>query len=281
MAFSSTLSTLTGTQVGPLLVEPLRKESIAFQVTTVLETSQTKYRIPKITSDPSADWIGPNEEIEPSEAAGDEVVIEPEKIAGITYLANELVHDSNPDAARQVGLGLAGDIARKVDATFFGPWVTDPEAPSFNAHRPAGLESIAHANLQRIDANPASSIDPWTDGFYAAEAQGATVAAWVTTPAVALALAKLKTGTGSNATLLDFVDGRRTIHGAPVFISPFVTTGTVWGIPRARVFTVLRKDTEITIDKSVRFHHDQTAVRGIMRVAFGYPHTDPIVKIVD
>ena len=62
-----------------------------------------------------------------------------------------------------VGIGLARDIARKVGAGAF------------------------------------ADLDAFAEAISLAETVGATVTSFVTSPATALALAKVKTGTGSNA----------------------------------------------------------------------------------
>ena len=65
-------------------------------------------------------------------------------------------------------------------------------------------------------------------------------------PATAEALSKLKIQTGSNQTLLQFVDDGLVVAGLPVFVSPKVDALTLaWGIPKERVVTVLRKGTEV------------------------------------
>jgi HK97 family phage major capsid protein len=55
--------------------------------------------------------------------------------------------------------------------------------------------------------------------------------------------------------------------------------GTVVGIDSARVFTVIREGVEVEVDRSVYFTSDSVALRGIARVAFGYPQPKSIVRI--
>lgn len=284
MANSSTLSVLTGEQVAPLIVEPLTRESVALSASTVVNTDQAAYRIPRITADPSADWLAPNTEIEASEATGADLTITPAKVAGISYIANELANDSDPQAAGIIGQRLAVDIARRIDRAFFGPVITDNLDPDYNAVRPVGLESITGTALNNIDAAPTTGLDPYIDALAAAEAEGVDLTSWVLNPTDAAALAKVKTGTGSNVLLLGggAENGpSRTILGIPVRTSPYVPSGTAWGIPAARTFVVLRRDTEVVIDRSARFEYDQTAIRAVCRIGFGFPHARGIVRIED
>ena len=275
MANNTTLSALNRPrEVGPLIVEPLTRASVALQVSTLVRTASPEYRLPKITGDPSADWIGPNQQIPSSEATGDEIVVTPQKLAGLSFMANELVQDTDPAAHGIVADRLAADSARKIDQAFFASGL-----PA-NANRPLGLEAIPAASLTKVVADPTSSVDVWTDAYFAAQDIGLDIDYWVTTSAVAKALAKMKTGTGSNAPLLNgFVDGKRVMSGAPVLVSPYVTAGTVWGISRSRVFSVLRKDIDIEFDASMRFDWDQTVIRTTLRIAFGYPSPASVVRI--
>lgn len=284
MPNSSTLSVLTGQQVAPLIIEPLTRESVALAATTVANTDQQSYRIPRITADPSADWIGPNTEIEASEATGADLTVIPAKVAGVSYIANELANDSDPQAAGIIGQRIAVDIARRIDRAFFGPVITDTGDTDYNALRPVGLESITGTALNNVDANPTAGLDPYIDALAAAESEGVQLTSWVLNPTDAATLAKVKTGTGSNVLLLGggAENGpSRTILGIPVRTSPYVTTGTAWGIPAARTFTVLRRDTEVVIDRSARFAFDQTAIRAICRLGFGFPHARAIIRIKD
>jgi hypothetical protein len=67
--------------------------------------------------------------------------------------------------------------------------------------------------------------------------------------------------------------------GLPLLVSPAVPVTTVYGLPASRVAVVVRKDGEVTSDRSVFFTSDRVAVRGTMRVAFGFPHPAAIIKV--
>lgn len=282
MTFSESLNTLTGAEVGPLIIEPLSRESLAFAASTVVQTKESTYRIPRITEDPSADWLDANTEIEASEATGADLSITPAKIAGISYIANELANDSTPEASAIIGQRLAIDIARKIDHAFFAPIITDTGDPDYNPVRPHGLEAITGPALNQIDALPSTGLDAYVDALAAAEGEGVTISTWALNPKDAAALAKLRTGTGSNALLLGAGAENgpsRTLLGIPVQTSLHIPEGTAWGIPQDRSFVVLRSDTEVVVDRSARFQYDQTAIRAVCRVAFGFPHSRALVKI--
>ncbi|WP_369132013.1 phage major capsid protein [Modestobacter sp. I12A-02662] len=209
-------------------------------------------------------------EIAPSDAVLDEVDVHPAKVAGLTIITRELAEDSSPQAAQTVGAGLARDIARKVDAAFFG---------NLPAPAPKGLSSLATTagNVQTVDAGAAfDSLDAFAEAQSLAENVGARLTSFVANPADALALAVLKTGTGSNQTLLG---GQRSINGVTLHVSPSVPAGTIWGIPQDRAVVVIREDATVETDRSVYFTSDRVAVKAVMRVGFGYPHLAGLVKI--
>lgn len=275
---SSTLRNFTGiTEAGPLIIEPVTAASLALTVSTVITTAGHTYRLPTIKEDPQAAWIAEGEEIPTSEAVADEVSVVPRKVAGLSVISNELANDTSPEAATTIGDGLGRDIARKVDAAFFGPAPTGAAA----AVQPGGLESLA-ASVTTVTADPAGGLSAYIDGLAEAEALGVTLRAWIVDPATARALAKLTTGTGSNLPLFGTgaTNGiERNALGVPLLVSPYVVAGTAWGIPDGRVFSVLREDVTVDVDKSAFFTTDQTAIRAIARIGFGFVQSKAVVKI--
>jgi len=263
---------LTQAQVDELLVQPVLAESVAAQVAKVIQTNASSLRLPVVTADPTAAWTAEGAEIAVTDADLDEINVAFHALKGLTVVSNELIADSSPEASQIVGEGLARDIAKKLDAAFFGTTVTNG---------PSGLGSVS--GVQSVDAGDTwTNLDAFHEAISKAETVGATVSAFVTTPAVALALAKIKTGTGSNAPLLGqdpTSPTKRTIAGVPLFVSPAVAADTVWSIPLQRTVLGLRKAVEAVTDTSAFFTSDRTAVRAVMRAGIGFPHAAAIVKV--
>ncbi len=114
------------------------------------------------------------------------------------------------------------------------------------------------------------------------EQAGASCTAFVTSPATALALATIKTGTGFKAPLLgpDATSATsRSLLGVPLFVSRFVAADTVWALDGSRTWIVVREDATVETDKSVFFTSDRVAVRAVCRVGFAFPHPASICKI--
>lgn len=274
-----TLSTGTGSpilrpaQVGDLLVQPVTRESVAAQVCTVVFTESHEYRIPIVSADPSASWVAEGDEIAISDATLTEKTVTPAKIAGLSVISRELANDSSPEAADEVGQGLARDIARKLDQAFFAGL----PAPAAD-----GLAELSGHSIVQLTATTWADTDWAPTAISMADAVGATIDTFVANPADALALATLKDETGSNRPLLSTdatMPTRRVVAGVPLLTSPYVPAGTVWGIPRPRVVLVVREDAEVTADASVFFTSDRVAVRAVMRAGFGFPHAAALVQV--
>ncbi len=264
---------LSPEQVAELLITPAIELSVAAQVSTVVTTGAPTYRVPLVQTDPTAAWVAEGQEINPSDMQFDEVIVTPSKLAGLTIITRELAEDSTPEAAQAVGDGLARDIARKMDAAFFG---------NLSAPAPAGLGSLTPSTVDT--GATIGNTDPFAEALSLAENVSAVTTAFVTDPATALALAKVKKASGSNEPLLGndpTAPTSRTILGVPLYVSAAVTAGTVWALPRDRVYLVLRDDTRIEVDHSVYFTSDRVAVKATLRCGFAYPHPAAIVRLYD
>src|SRR5580765_4789204 len=123
-------------QVGELLVQPAMDMSVAAQVSTVVTITGSSFRIPMVQTDPSAAWVAEGAEIPVSDAVLAEDNLVPAKLAGLTIITSELADDSSPEASQQVGLGLARDIARKLDGAYFG-------TKGASTVQPAGLADLS------------------------------------------------------------------------------------------------------------------------------------------
>jgi len=269
---------LTPQQVEDLLVLPVLAASVALNplVSTVVRLTGSTYRIPRVTADPSAAWVAEGAEIPASDLTTNELVVTPSKVAGLSVITSELAEDSSPEASTEVGAGLARDIARKVAAAFFG---------GVAANTPSGLASltVGAGNVQDIAAGTApTNLDSFAQAQMLAGNVGVEITSFVTNPATALVLANLKEATGSGKPLLEAdptKPTRRMIFGVPLLTSPEAPVGTIWGLPAERVVTAVRRDADVTADRSVFFTSDRVAVRATCRIGFGFPHTSALVRI--
>lgn len=253
-----------------LIVRPTLQRAIAAECATVATTDATVWRAPVVADDPTASWVAEGAEIPASDATLAEVTVAPAKLAGLTVISSELAADSTPQAAQVVGDGLARDCARKMDQAFFG----DLAAPA-----PSGLEGLT--GTATVDAGATfDSLDPFEAAVFEAENAGASLSVFAANPADALTLVQLKDADGRQLLNTDPANAtRRMIAGRPLLISNSITAGTIWGIPRDRVFLVIRNNVKVDVDASAYFTSDQIGVRATMRVGFGFVHPAAVVKI--
>lgn len=269
------VSAISPDQIEQLIVLPVQSNSIAFQAATLVTTNATETRIPRVTDDPSAAWTAEGDEIGTSDPKIDDIAVLPKKLAGLVVVSNETVADTNPAADSIVGDGLTRDIARKVDAAFFG---SNSAAPTL---QPEGLEDQTAATTVAAPAAWADA-DPFAEAISNVEGLGLGIGSFVANPADALLLAQLKESTASSRPLLGSDPSnptRRALQGVPMLVSPAVTAGTVWGIPSTRAVIVRRNDVDLQVDRSAYFTSDRTAIRATMRVGFAFTQPAAIQKI--
>lgn len=255
-----------------LVTIPTLAASVFARVTTTKVTRAHDFRIPIVSADPTALWVNEGAEITPSDPTLTELVVTPTKVAALTIISQELADDSDPDAANVIGNGIARDLAKRIDQAAFAG-LAAPAAP--------GLTTLSGVQTY-VNAAAFQNLDFAAEVVSKLEVVGATCTAFVTSPAVALLLAKLRVITGSLQPLLGpdvTTPTSRTIQGVPLYVSEFVAANTLWAIDGSRVWTVMRADAEITSDRSVFYTSARVAVRGIARVGFGFPHAAAVVKV--
>lgn len=260
---------------GALVDTVLAAKSVAFQAGTVVQIANETVRFPKWTADPATGWYAENAPISLTDPTGDELVVTPKKVAGLTLVSNEAASDTTPAVADQIGNGLARSISRKVDSAFFGNTI---------ANGPSGLLSVSGVSV--VDTGAVASITN-LDSFHQAKANavaaGANITTWLLSPDFALALSKAKQGTASNVGLLDTtgVGDGVSIAGVRALISPDIPAGNAWGIDASQVLVVQRLGTTIEKSSEFAFDQDATVVRGVARVAFGFANGPGIVRLYD
>lgn len=266
---------LTPDDVANLVVLPTIAASVAGAACTVVHIGAATWRIPRVTTDPSASWVAEGEEIPVSDMALDEVEVTPAKLAGLNIVTSELAQDSSPSAVQAIGAGLVRDLSRKVDAAFLG---------NLPAPAPKGLASLTGtAAAASAQPGPITNFDVLTLGLSLVEQAGASVDTWLANPTDIVNLSTIKSAVGSAMPIMgvgDATPGRRSLLGVPLLSSPHVPAGTIWGIPKDRCYLVVREDATVDSDSSTFFTSDRIAVRAKMRIGFGFPHEAAIVKVI-
>lgn len=259
-----------------LVLGPVEQAAVALQapVATFVRTAANTWHAPVVDEDASAAWLTEGAEITTDEPVFDELIVVPRKVGGLVVLSRELADDSSPPAVEEIRRGLARSIAGKIDAAYFG---------ALAAPAPSGLGALA--GVATVDTGGSfTNLDVFAEAIADVEANLGHATAFVTNPADGLTLAKLKVATGSNLPLLGADPTQptgRQILGRPLFVSPAVTSGTVWAVDRAASFVVVREDVTLDFSRDSHFTSDRVAVRATMRVGFGFPHPNRICRIYD
>ncbi|MGH4015172.1 MAG: phage major capsid protein [Pseudonocardiaceae bacterium] len=264
-----------------------------------VRTASAQLAIPRLNADAASAWTAEAAEITVSDPSADEIIAIPRKLAALTYVSNEVVDDSNPDALDLLRESLARSMALKLDLGFFEGSGVAPEI--------RGLKNTASIQTVSMGTNGAvlTNLDPIADALGLLREADATGSAIVMPPRTWKALTKLKeTSSGSNKPLLaesagsptENVGGRSrgdsvgSIYGVPVWLTSQLnvteTQGTannassVYVYDAARVVAVLRTDATIEADPSVKFSSDQMAVRAKMRADLVVPYPESVARIV-
>lgn len=248
-----------------LIVKPVTELALPFQtaLATYVPTSTHNLVIPIVDEDAAAEWTAEGQEIVIGEPVLSELEVIPGKVAGLVPVSREMAHDSNPAAQQVVGDSLARSIVRKVNAAFVG---------NLAAPAPKGLGSIVPTVL----TGTLDNLDVVLRAKAAIKSAGGTPTGILTSPDTALVLATLKEATDSNRNLLE---DAATVAGLPVFEHADVPAGTIWVLDSSRVYTTLREDVTVDVSEDAFFSSDRIGVRAIMRVGFGFPYPEAVVRI--
>jgi HK97 family phage major capsid protein len=270
---SNTADAWTPADYGKLVNIAVQAKSVAFKAATIHQTDKVKVNFPLWVSDPAVAWYNELDPIAATDGATGEIPVTPSKTAGIHRVSSELADDTDPAIADQIGAALANQIAEAVDTA----WLANTTAKANS-----GLLSLAYSSVDTGVITAVANLDPFIAARFKAQSVGAELTSWVMSPATAELLSKVKLQTGSNQTLLQFVNDGLVVAGLPVYVSPRVDALTLaWGIPKQRVVTVLRKGTEVVRSKDAGFYNDALDIRAIARVGFAFLQPAAVVRLWD
>src|SRR5262249_40401536 len=147
---------------------------------------------PIVTADPTASFVAEAAEIPVSDGAVTELDCTPMKLAALSVISRELADDSAPSAAQVIGDGILRNLQRVLDTALCT--ATTPNGP---AGLPGG------PGIPTVSAGAAyANVDAFSDALYASANVNGEITSWVTNPATAMVLSKLKQGTALNSPLL-------------------------------------------------------------------------------
>lgn len=137
--------------------------------------------------------------------------------------------------------------------------------------------SVAYSGAKT--AASLTNLDPFVAARYAAT-NASDLISWIVSPAEAEALSKLKVASGSNPSLIQFVEDGITVGGLPVTVSEQVDAATkFWGIPKAHVVLVVRKGT--CVKRFPNVQKDCQWVRAVSPLSIGLLNERGVVRGYD
>jgi len=259
--------------IGAQVLALVREESRTALVAATDSISTASIAYPRVTSDVPVTWLAEGAPF-PTDGPGlDEVVVVPTKVGAMTRLSSEAFADS-PNAPATVSQSLAASIARSIDKAF----VTTVAAPA-----PQGLSTITFAAANTVTAGVASvNLDWVTDAAAAVELAGGAATAVLVSPATAAYLAKLKSGSASNETLLQADPTTPTVrmaNGLPLVVFRDLPDGIGYVIDGSRTRLVIRDNAKVDVSTDRYFDTGHVAVRATARVGFGLVDPRCVVKV--
>lgn len=259
-----------------LLVEPALEISVAAQVMRTVRMSGPTIRVPRVVSDPTAEWVAEGAEIPLGDPTFAEVEMTPSKLALISSVTIEAARDTTPAATQEIGRSLARALATALDKTLL-TGATVGVAP--NQVQIDGLETISSTP---VPAGAGWEPGDFLDAQAAAEARGVRITSWLTSPATKRDVALMSMQLPDASALIGAApsnNGSLNVFGSPVAVHPDVPAGVIYGIPRERCILGIRDAAEIDIDPSVFFSSWRLAVRAVLRAAFGWTDESAVVRL--
>lgn len=209
-------------------------------------------------SDDDAQFVAEGAPIDEANPALSEVTVATGKVATLVRLSRE-------QYVQQQTAGLLSDslrraVVKKADTAY----LTQPAPTSPAVTPPAGI--LLDTGIEAAAANIDTDLDPLVDLVAALETNGATPSGILLAPDTWAALRKIKTATGSAATLLGAgtQDAAMSLLGLPVRVHSAVPAGTGVVYDRSAIVSAVG-DLQLAVSTDAYFASDSIAVRCTFR----------------
>jgi len=273
MATTANTNALTDMDTTALVVQPLVATTTALAEFDVFRSSETETRVPIVTEDPAGDWYEELAEIDSEDVVTREEIVQPRAVKAVVPISNELLRDTSGKAQTMIGQALTRALSARIDEAVFGA-PTNPLAPD-------GLRALIKTSTVAV-TGAWTTTDPFTEAISKAAEKGATITAFIVSPADALLLGQVKDAPASRRGLLTpdpTAPTRLQIAGVPLVTNRYVQPGVVWGVPRTALISVLRQAVDVEVSEHALFTRDAVAVRAVARYALAVAHEAAVVKI--
>lgn len=229
-----------------------------------IEGDEPAVRVPWVADDGDAGFVPEGTLIPDTTGSFTETVIRTGKIAALGKFSYETL--AQPNAATAIVNSLQRSVIAKADAAFLS-----------NATDPKGLLAVAGI----VDGGTVGTdLDTLADAVTLVEADGGQATHIIAAPDAWGTVAKIKTGTGSAASLLgagtEAVE--RRLLGVPVHTSAAVPAGQLLVVDSSQILTVYGT-VRVARSEDAFFSSDIVAVRVTWRVGFGVMRPGRVVQL--
>ncbi|GAB3253347.1 hypothetical protein GCM10027425_12530 [Alteromonas gracilis] len=242
-------------------------EALILQVTTragSIEGDEPAVRVPWVADDGVAGFVPEGTVIPDHEAAFTETVVRTGKIATLGKFSREQM--AQPNAARLIVNAMRRSVVKKANTAFLA-----------NAADPDGLLSLAGIT---DGGDLGDNLDTLNDALTLIESDGGQASHIIASPGAWAAVSKMKTGTGSAATLLGAGTevSQRRVLSTPVLTTSAMPADTLLIVDSSSILSVVG-DLQTARSEDAFFSSDVVAVRVTLRLGWAAMHPERIVKI--
>lgn len=243
-------------------------DALILQTSTIsgtIEGDQPSVRVAYV-DDASAEFAAEGATIPEAEPALNEILVHTGKISQLVRITREQFNQDG--TANQLGDSVRRAILKKANQSYL-----TQVAPTSPANTPpAGLLNIT--GIETGDAIT-TDLDPLVDLIAQLESNGAEPSHIVVDPKGWAALRKIKTGSGSNASLLGAgtTDAERLLLDLPVLVSAAITANSGIVIDKSATIGVAG-DIQVAASEHAYFETDSIGLRATWRIGWNVVRPD-------
>jgi HK97 family phage major capsid protein len=260
---------LTPEEWASYVLEHLSAQSVLIASgATVVRTTNRVVHIPRVTSDGDVGWYAELAPIGPGDPQGDELILEPHKVAALTTVSNEAVNDSSPSALDAIGTSMMRAVAMAADKAYFVG-----EGPSND--QPQGVMTLA------LPTHPGAVDYP---GIVTAagivRGKGGAPNVLYLNPADLTGLQLATDGMDRPLIQPDPAQGMsESIAGLRLWPTPAIDAGEALVAEAAQIVVALRQDATVAVSEDYAFNTDAALVRVIARTDVGVGDVNGLCRI--
>lgn len=268
----SNIPTLLQEQVSSFLVQPLEAASVVLAAGPKVFDTSSELRVPRIASSTTPGFVAPGGAIPEAAPAFDEIRLLPSALKSLktlSRLTNEAIRQSVVGLDAIVRQRLVTDIAAQLDIAFL------TGAGTSNTIK--GI--VNQAGVQTLAADPAAP-DTFLTALSLLRAQEVKPSHIFISPVDYFALRALKDADGRYLITTDATaDGFERLFGVPLVVTSRLATGKAVALDMGMVAVARDLAPAVSLDTSVFFATDESAIRVVSRFDIGLLQPKAVVVV--